>query len=263
MSAHSILTREVTYTIGTAALAVGILVTLVAWYLDGQDDPPYDTSGYAMLLGITGLATLAYAGMANGLFTTTTAGVEIQTLRYVDWAVTTPLLVGYMAHAAMADRQTVIGVIVADLLMILLGFVGVLQTGVLVWVFGGLSTLAYLWLVYLLYGPLTRQARERGGAEQWALYTKLRNLIGVLWFVYPVVWALSPPALGVLTLGTTANIITYLDVSAKLGFVLITTNTAGVFDVIIAPGGDDDRATGDADPSEGSEAGPAGAGEAD
>ncbi|MFB6194042.1 MAG: bacteriorhodopsin [Halobaculum sp.] len=234
MSGHTALTSGLTYTIGTAALLVGTLVTAVAWYLDEQETAPYDTAGYAMLLGITGLATLAYAGMANDLFTIRTGGIEVETLRYVDWAVTTPLLVGYMAHAAMASRRVVLGVIVADLLMIALGFVGVLQTGTLVWLFGGLSTLAYLVLVYLLYGPLSRQARERGGAEQWALYTKLRNLIGVLWFVYPVVWALSPPGLGLLTVDTTAVVITYLDVSAKLGFVLITTNTAGVFDGIIA-----------------------------
>lgn len=238
MTEHTTLTNELSYTIGTGALIVGIGITLAAWYLDDQDTPPYDTSGYMMLLGITGLATLAYAGMANGLYTIQSGGVRIQTLRYIDWAVTTPLLVGYLAYTAMAARRVVIGVIVADLAMILLGFAGVLQSGVLLWLLGGLSTVAYLGLVYLLYGPLSRQARQRGGAEQWALYTKLRNLIGVLWFVYPVVWALSPPALGVLTIDTTAVIITFLDVSAKLGFVLITTNTAGVFDGIIA---DDSR----------------------
>ena len=239
------LTNELSYTIGTGALAVGVVITLVAWSLNDEETPPYDTAGYAMLFGITGLATLAYAGMANGLFTAQNAGVRIQTLRYVDWAVTTPLLVGYMAHAAMATRRTMLAVIAADLLMIVLGFVGVLQTGLLVWVFGGLSTLAYLGLVYLMYGPLSRQARDAGGAEQWALYTKLRNLIGILWFVYPVVWALSPPALGALTADTTAFVITYLDVSAKLGFVLIATNTAGVFDAIIASTGETNDAAAD------------------
>lgn len=233
-AATTVFAREASYTVGTLLLAVGAAVSLVAWYLDDQDEPPYDDAGYAMLVGITGLATLAYAGMANDLFVLRGAGeIEIQTLRYVDWAVTTPLLVGYLAHAAQADRNTVLAVIVADLLMIVLGFVGVLQTGVLVYVFGGLSTVAYVALVYYLFGPLARNLRASAGADKWAVYAKLRNLIGLLWFVYPVVWVLSPPALDVLTRATTGVLITYMDVAAKLGFVLIATNTAGVFDGLL------------------------------
>lgn len=229
----AVLARSTSYTIGAVLLAVGLAISLVAWRLDEQDEAPYDDTGYAMLVGITGLATLAYAGMANDLFVLGQNSIEIQTLRYIDWAVTTPLLVGYMAYAAQASKRTVVAVIVADLAMILLGFVGVLQTGLLVYVFGGLSTVAYIALVYYLFGPLSRNLRATAGADKWAVYAKLRNLIGLLWFVYPVVWVLSPPALDVLTRATTGVLITYMDVAAKLGFVLIATNTAGVFDGLL------------------------------
>lgn len=234
MTTHSIFAEATTYTVGTVALAVGAAVALLAWRLDDQDEIPYDDTGYAMLVAIPALAALAYAGMRVDLFAITTNGIEIQTLRYVDWAVTTPLLVGYMAYAAQADRRTVVGVIVADLLMILLGFVAVLQTGPAVFVLGGLSTVAYFALVYYLFGPLDRLVRDRGGADKWAVYAKLRNLVGFLWFAYPVVWVLSPPALDVLTRATTGVLITYMDVAAKLGFVLIATNTAGVFDSLLS-----------------------------
>jgi sensory rhodopsin len=229
----SVLARSTSYSIGAALLAVGTLISLAAWRIDDQDEAPYDDVGYAMLVGITGLATLAYLGMSTDLFAIAENGIEIQTLRYIDWAVTTPLLVGYMAYAAQASRRTVVAVIVADLLMIVLGFVGVLQTGVLVYVFGGLSTIAYFALVYYLFGPLAQNLRGTAGADKWAVYAKLRNLIGLLWFVYPVVWVLSPPALDVLTRATTGVLITYMDVAAKLGFVLIATNTAGVFDGLL------------------------------
>lgn len=229
----TVLARSTSYLIGTALLAVGAAISLVAWRLDDQDGVPYDDTGYAMLVGITVLATLAYAGMANDLFVLGQNTIEIQTLRYIDWAVTTPLLVGYMAYAAQASKRTVLAVIVADLAMIVLGFVGVLQTGLLVYVFGGLSTIAYVALVYYLFGPLSRNLRKTAGADKWAVYAKLRNLIGFLWFVYPVVWVLSPPALDVLTRATTGVLITYMDVAAKLGFVLIATNTAGVFDGLL------------------------------
>lgn len=229
----SVLARHTSYRIGAVLLAIGVVISLAAWRIDDQDEVPYDDVGYAMLVGITGLATLAYLGMSVDLFALTENGIEIQTLRYIDWAVTTPLLVGYMAYAAQASRRTVTAVIVADLLMILLGFVGVLQTGVLVYVFGGLSTVAYLGLVYYLFGPLSWNLRRTAGADKWAVYAKLRNLIGLLWFVYPIVWVLSPPALDVLTRATTGVLITYMDVAAKLGFVLIATNTAGVFDGLL------------------------------
>ncbi|MEZ3145761.1 bacteriorhodopsin [Halobaculum sp. MBLA0143] len=242
MSAHtSIIAESITYSIGAFGLAVGTIVALVAWRLDDQETVPYDDAGYAMLIAIPALAALAYVGMRFDTFAITTNGIQIQTLRYVDWAVTTPLLVGYMAYAAQADRRTVVGVIVADLLMVLLGFVAVLQTGVAVYVLGGLSTIAYFCLVYYLFGPLDRLVRDRGGADKWAVYAKLRNLVGFLWFAYPVVWVLSPPALQVLTRQTTGVLITYMDVAAKLGFVLIATNTAGVFDSLLT--GDDDYDT--------------------
>lgn len=237
----AVLGRSTSYTVGAVLLAFGLAISLIAWRLDDRDEAPYDDTGYAMLVALTGLATLAYLGMANDLFVLAgETGIDIQTLRYVDWAVTTPLLVGYMAYAAQADRKTVIAVIVADLSMIVLGFVGVLQTGLLVYVFGGLSTIAYVGLVYYLFGPLSRNLRQTAGADKWAVYAKLRNLIGLLWFVYPVVWVLSPPALDVLTRATTGVLITYMDVAAKLGFVLIATNTAGVFDGILFGGSDYD-----------------------
>lgn len=223
------LTRPLVYGLGTVLMTAGLLTTVVGWRFGERDDIPFDTTGYGMLAGLVGVAAVAYLLMTLGFGNFTQNGTYVESIRYVDWALSTPLIVGFIAYAGGASRREVVGAIVADLLMILIGFAALLVTGVFVWIGFALSTAAYLGLVYYLFGPLTASAKERT-REQYALFAKLRNLIGVLWFVYPVVWAVSPAALGVTDTVTTATIITYLDVTAKVGMISIVVNTAGVVD---------------------------------
>jgi len=227
------LTRPLVYGLGTVLMAAGFLTAVVGWQFGEREDVPFDTTGYGMLAGLVGVATVAYLLMALGLGNFVQNGTYVESIRYVDWALSTPLIIGYIAYAAGASRREVVGAVVADLSMILIGFAALLVTGILVWVGFVLSTAAYLGLVYYLFGPLTESASDRT-REQYALFAKLRNLIGVLWFVYPVVWAVSPAALGTIDTVTAATIITYLDVAAKVGLVAIAVNTAGVVDRFLA-----------------------------
>lgn len=46
----------------------------------------------------------------------------------------------------------------------------------------------------------------------------------VLWLVYPVIWVLGGPGLAFLDTETTALVVAYLDVVAKVGLGLIALN---------------------------------------
>lgn len=81
---------------------------------------------------------------------------------------------------------------------------------------GGLGPLC------LLYGPMTVAGRTTGDA---ALVGKLRDVIGVLWLIYPVVWLAGPPGTGVMT----ALVIVSLDLVTKVGFGVIVLNARGAF----------------------------------
>jgi len=54
--------------------------------------------------------------------------------------------------------------------------------------------------------------------------TKLRNLTVVRWSIYPVVWLLGPFGLGLLLVETEAMVVTYLDLLANVGIVVIAVN---------------------------------------
>jgi len=54
-----------------------------------------------------------------------------------------------------------------------------------------------------------------------AVFRKLRAFVVVLWLIYPVIWVFAPAGVGLLNLTTTALVVSYLDIVAKVGFGLI------------------------------------------
>jgi bacteriorhodopsin len=137
--------------------------------------------------------------------------------RYLDWLVTTPLLLldlldlGALAGISSEDA---IMLVILDILMVLASLAGGLTTG-------GASL--FLWIVYDLAVTFRVKAKVVGEAAS-ACYEKLFLLIVVLWTAYPVVFYFAEYAN---VLPTTAEIGTYmvLDVTAKcvsLGLILLT-----------------------------------------
>ncbi|WP_277555090.1 bacteriorhodopsin [Halobaculum limi] len=209
--------------LGFAGMALGTVPPLWQLLVDSER-----RTHYLALAGITGIAALAYAGMALGIGTVTVDGRPLYGLRYADWLVTTLLLVGYLWLLADADRRTLGRVLALDAAVILLGIAAVvLPTPIRFAAFaaGGVAFLA-------LARDLIRTLPARAGttdARRLATFAKLRNLTVVLWTLYPVVWLLGPAGLGLLFPSAEVLVFVYLDVVAKAGFVIIAVNwVAGV-----------------------------------
>jgi sensory rhodopsin len=110
--------------------------------------------------------------------------------RYMDWLITTPLLVAKIPLAVAAGRK--VGKVVAylilfDLLMIVAGFIGeqfVTNTTMhLLW--GAISTIGYVGIVYLLYTTVKEMAKTAEPEEQWAVkWMSLFVITG--WGIYPI-----------------------------------------------------------------------------
>ena len=115
--------------------------------------------------------------------------------RYMDWLITTPLLVAKIPLAVAAGRRVgkvVTYLIIADLLMIVAGFVGEQYVGNssmhLLW--GTISTVGYLGIVYLLYTTVKKLAATAEPEEQWAV--KCMSLFVITgWGIYPVGYLIS------------------------------------------------------------------------
>ncbi len=217
----------VTYAIGTVSMIVGTVALLVGLRSRAREYP----WRYAALAGVTGIATVAYAAMAAEIGVVTVDGEPVFVARYLDWLVTTPLLLLYIGLLAGASRRIIGSVVGLDVVVIALGMAASLTASGLRYVAFGIASVAFLGVLYLIYRPMTRAVRERDRGDA-ALFLKLRNVIGVLWLLYPIVWLAGPPGIGLMGIETTAVIVVYLDVLTKVVFGAIVLNDRGTF----APG---------------------------
>lgn len=180
---------------------------------------------YATLTAISGIATVAYVLMALGIGSVSVGDRMVFLPRYIDWLLTTPLLLVYLAMLVDPDRGLLGQIIVVNIVVILAGTGAALLTGVERFAVFAVGGLAYIVLAYLLVGPLTD--RVRGRATE-SLFRGLRNLTVILWSVYPVIWVLGPAGVGLLTNLTNVLLVTYLDLITKVGFGLIALNAGAV-----------------------------------
>jgi bacteriorhodopsin len=115
--------------------------------------------------------------------------------RYVDWLLTVPLLLAELIMVlrlkAELTRSLVIKLSVASTAMIALGYPGELapahSTARLVW--GGLSTIFFLYVLYVLFVELTKSLGDQPVRIR-TLVSGMRWVILVTWLVYPIAYIL-------------------------------------------------------------------------
>jgi len=212
--------------IGTFGMAIGAVVIAAL----GRDARREDRHHFVASFFVCTLAACAYFAMANGQGITQIGDRTIYYARYVDWAVTTPLLllglvlVGLPAAARETSRERntlVAGVLGADVLMIVTGLFATLTEDEAVrYTWFAISCGAFLAVVWLIFGPVMREARGQAGGAT-ALYGRLTYTLAGLWFIYPVLWLLGTEGTGTIGLNTEVAIFALLDLSAKVGFGLL------------------------------------------
>jgi sensory rhodopsin len=202
------------YWIAAVGFLVGLGITAALYAkLSGSEQ----RGRLAALALIPGFAGLAYVGMALGVGTVTVNGNELVGLRYLDWIVTTPLLVGFIGYVAGASRRAIAGVMVADALMIAFGAGAVVAGGTLRWALFGVSAVFHVSLFAYLYVIFPRSVPD--DPMQRGLFSLLKNHVGLLWLAYPFVWLMGPS--GIAFTGAVGVALTYafLDVLAKVPYV--------------------------------------------
>ena len=201
--------------LGALGMAAGTVPPLWLWYRH-REHAKY----YATLAGVTGIAAVAYVFMGLGLGSIPSPSGDLPVARYVDWLLTTPLLLLYLGLLARPSRR-VIGTLVAiDVVVIAGGIVAAATTGIVSWAAFGVASVAYLGLVYGLLVKLPQSASAEHDRVR-AVFGTLRNITVVLWTLYPVVWLLAPSGLGLLTPSTEMLVFVYLDFVSKVGFVVV------------------------------------------
>jgi len=223
--------------VGTAGMFLGMLYFIArGWSVNDQRRQKF----YIATIMIAAIAFVNYLSMALGFgVTSIELGGEQRAIywaRYTDWLFTTPLLLYDLALLAGADRNTIYSLVGLDVLMIGTGGLatlsagsGVLSAGAERLVWWGISTGFLLVLLYFLFSKLTARASELSGDVQ-SKFSTLRNMILVLWLVYPVLWLVGTEGLGLVGLGAETAAFMVLDLTAKIGFGFVLLQSHAVLD---------------------------------
>ena len=201
---------------------------------------PRQQEFYVITIMITAIASASYLSMffGFGLTEVEVAGIgtlDIYWARYADWLFTTPLLLLDIGLLANASRTELGGLIIIDAFMIVTGLVGALTKVFMfrfVWWF--ISTVAMIAVLYFLFSVLTTRANQLDEDTQ-ATFKTLRNLIIVLWTLYPILWIVGTEGAGAVNLFVETLGFMVLDVLAKVGFGFILLRSRAIVGESDAP----------------------------
>lgn len=231
--------------------AAGFLVGIIGFCIIGFRATPKGRGHFVAKILVVITALSSYIALAFGQGTQAAGeSTYFGFARYVDWAVTTPLLLLGLALLAIPRARDalplVLGLMAVDLYMIVTGlFAGLSNEDRWVWlVWFIISSIAFVVIYAIIFGPLAQRAKHKveegeamkrsndpverylgalhSGEGKW--FAPMAAFLGLVWLVYPVNYFLSEQGINVYGHPTSDAIYTISDVTAKViyGFVLLS-----------------------------------------
>jgi len=175
-----------------------------------------------------GFATMAYFAMLSGQGWTAIAGCrQFFYARYVDWSITTPIILLELGLIAGADTSTIAAAIGADIIMVFSGYMGAVSVVTTVkWFWFLIGIGVFVPVLYTLAVSFRESAVAKGG-EISDVYGKVAWLTIILWIVYPLIWLFSE---GFASFSVSFEVCAYAvtDILSKavLGFMVMSAHDA-------------------------------------
>ncbi|WP_157579127.1 bacteriorhodopsin [Spirosoma montaniterrae] len=164
---------------------------------------------------------LAYAALAMNQGKLDAFGQTVYYARYIDWAVTTPLL---LLSLVLTGKYTVdvkgpltAALMGTQVIMILTGLLAELSPAGPRWFWYIAGCVALLIVLRLFWGPLYNIAQQQGQAIA-NVYRDSAVFLTVQWLLYPTVWLLGTPGVGLFGPLTTTALLILLPIVSKSGF---------------------------------------------
>jgi bacteriorhodopsin len=203
------------------ALCMGLGTAYFAYL--GTRAPDRGRYFYWITALVTLVALVSYLAMATGAGSTILSdGRRFYFFRYIDWLITTPLLLLDLVLLALARPGRNVGLIAGllglDVFMVLAGLAAGASTSAFgTVVFFLISTASLIGVLYLLWTRLSVAARTRSSSVT-GLFYRLALLTTVLWALYPIVFLLGTE--GFRAVGRESEIFLFLvlDLLTKIGF---------------------------------------------
>jgi bacteriorhodopsin len=220
-----------TFWLVLGVLGMGLATAYFAYL--GTQAPPGGRYFYWITTAITLFAFISYLAMTTGAGAIVLDdGRRFYYFRYIDWLVTTPLLLLDLALLALArlgrNVGLIAGVIGLDVFMVLIGFAAGSSTSAFgTVVFFIISTAALIGVLYLIWTRFFAAARSRTPAVA-GLFNRLAILTIVVWCLYPIVFLLGPEGFRAVDQAFEIFLFLILDLLAKVvfGFLLLNNSQA-------------------------------------
>jgi bacteriorhodopsin len=202
------------------SMALGALL-FWNWSRNPRGVPQYE---YLVAIFIPVWSGLAYTAMAFDQGKVEVAGQITHYARYLDWIITTPLLLLALAWTAMHtihySKTLMAALMGTDAIMILCGLVADLSIGIerYFWYLAG--CFAFFIVLWIIWIPLKAKARSQD-ANLYNLYNKLAAYLTVLWIGYPTVWIIGPSGLGLINQTVDVFLFCVLPFFSKVGFTYL------------------------------------------
>ena len=206
------------------AMAIGAIYFISL----GNNPRGVPKSEYSVATFIPIWSGLAYMAMALGQGKIEIAGQITHYARYIDWIVTTPLLLLALSWTAMyfiaKDWTLIASLMGTQAIVVVTGLVADLsrasEARFLWYACGVVAFLVVLWGIWV---PL--RAKTRGqGVELSKLYDRLVTYFTVLWVSYPIVWLIGPSGLGWVNQPIETALFCVLPFFSKVGFSYLDLN---------------------------------------
>jgi bacteriorhodopsin len=154
--------------------------------------------------------------------------------RYIDWLLTTPLLLAVIPVLIGLGPQTkglMVRLLIADVIMIAAGYLGETSINaemgatIVGWLGFAVAVLAFGFIIFTLYATLTA-AETRVEPERARALNTLKAFISIGWLVYPLGFLLTLLFDGVGAAALREFVYNVADVLTKVGFGMIAVSAA-------------------------------------
>ena len=199
-------------------MAAGAVLFFV-WSRDPREVPQYE---YAAAIVIPVWSGLAYTAMAMGQGIIEVNGETVYLARYLDWLVSTPLIIFVLASSGMffrpLDNTTIFTLIALDVIMILSGlFADLSADGGTRW-FWYIVGCVCLALIFALLWTRVRREAYAHNEEIGDAYVRICTFFTAMWLGYPAIWAAGPSGFGAIGRETELILFVLLPIVSKVGF---------------------------------------------
>lgn len=187
---------------------------------------PRDRTFYLLNISILTTAAIAYFCMASNLgyasievFQRGPGGRQFWYVRYIDWFITTPLLITKLLLTAGLPMNIILSTIFADLVMVVCGLIGGLVSSIYKWAFFVFACVAMFWVFWNILSGV-KSSEKVGGTKHRRIYIILIVWLFFFWSIYPVAWGLCE---GANVISVTGEMIFYgiLDIFTKPIFAVL------------------------------------------